>query len=276
MDRQSFENYLATLISENNSVDEAMNYALLGGGKRIRPLMLLSLLNDLGVDPQKGYDCASAIEMIHTYSLIHDDLPAMDNDDYRRGRLTVHKKFDEATAVLAGDGLLTRAFEVVSNSSSYSDHVKVRLLSILSECAGHNGMIRGQQLDMYYTDRSDTGYDDLYQIDIYKTGQLLACPLLCAAVIAGREELLNVLKEDGLKIGVAFQIQDDVLDYVSSADKLGKSTSDAANNKSTYFTLLGEKKAVELYERLYDEVINTIADYQTLKALISKVRDRDY
>lgn len=278
MNKDVFEAFLATLIKDDKVINEAMNYSLMAPGKRLRPLLLLELLEDFGEDPKKGLHAASAIEMIHTYSLIHDDLPAMDNDDYRRGRLTNHKKFGEATGILAGDGLLTMAFEVASESN-ISPEKTVKVISRLAKYAGHEGMIQGQMLDMEYTDNEDVTIEQLKETDYHKTGDLLALPLVSACIIAGKEEYIEMFDKIGHELGVAFQIQDDVLDFTSGADVMGKSTSDKDNNKSTYYTLLGEEKATSTYVEMYENIFNELGNdtqfsFENTRNLIMSMKDR--
>jgi len=278
MNKAEFEEYLAGCIGDDALVSEAMIYSLLACGKRFRPLLLLDLLEDFGVDQEKGLNASCAIEMIHTYSLIHDDLPAMDNDDYRRGRLTSHKKFDEATAILAGDALLTKAFEITAEADIEPEKI-VRLEKLLADKAGYRGMINGQMLDMKYTNSNDVTIEQLKETDYYKTGELITLPLLCGCVIAGREECLDMFDKIGHDIGIAFQIQDDVLDFTSNPEEMGKSTSDDVNNKNTYYTLLGEGEAVREYERLYDEALGLLngypeCEFRNITRIITEMKNR--
>ncbi len=278
MNKTEFEEYLAGCIGDDALVSKAMNYSLLADGKRFRPLLLLDLLEDFGVDQEKGLNASCAIEMVHTYSLIHDDLPAMDNDDYRRGRLTSHKKFDEATAILAGDALLTKAFEITAEADIEPEKI-VRLEKLLADKAGYRGMINGQMLDMKYTNSNDVTIEQLKETDYYKTGELITLPLLCGCVIAGREECLDMFDKIGHDIGIAFQIQDDVLDYTSNPEEMGKSTSDDVNNKNTYYTLLGEGEAVREYERLYDEALGLLngypeCEFRNITRIITEMKNR--
>ena len=273
----SFEEYLGTIIKEDIQVDKAMNYALTAPGKRLRPLLLLSFIQDCGFSAEHGWQCAAAIEMVHTYSLIHDDLPSMDNDDLRRGRPTVHKRFDEATAILAGDALLTKAFELLADSK-YTDEEKVQLVSILSKCAGHQGMIKGQDLDLSLLTKENIEIDDLSMMEYYKTGMMLTAPLLCAAVLTKHTELETQILDIGKKIGLAFQIQDDVLDYTSSEQEMGKSISDAKNNKTTFYNILGLKGCTDIYTRLYNSAIRDIdllpIGLNSVKKIILDMRNR--
>ena len=253
MINQFNDEYLPKLIKENSRVDEAMNYALLGGGKRVRPNLLFAMLEDLHEDVIKSFPIGAGIEMIHTYSLIHDDLPAMDNDELRRGRKTVHIAFDEATAILAGDGLLTKAFEMVANSD-YSADIKSDIVRQFALMAGHQGMILGQTLDISYENLDNVTFEMLKEMDDYKTGCLLTLPMICALIIAGKTEYLETIRSIGFNLGLAFQIQDDILDYTATAEQLGKSTSDKDNNKSTYYTLLGYDKANEVVNNLFSTI----------------------
>lgn len=240
-------------------VKDAMGYSLLGGGKRIRPLLLLSCLKDLEIDPLLGLDAASALEMVHTYSLIHDDLPAMDNDDFRRGRLTCHKMFDEATAILAGDGLLTLAFEVLAKSN-YANLDKVALIRELAIAAGSAGMVLGQTKDIEFEDHPVDNVDELVEMYRNKTGKLLAAALKMAAILAGRYDELDVFSSVGENAGIAFQIQDDILDVTKTTEELGKTAnSDLANHKSTVVSLLGLDEAHRTCEKYYQTAFDTYA-----------------
>ncbi len=279
MNKERFEAFLATLIKDDQIINEAMNYSLMAPGKRLRPLLLLDLLEDFGYDPEKGFNTAAAIVMIHTYSLIHDDLPAMDNDDYRRGRLTNHKMFGEATGILAGDGLLTMAFEVAANSPIEPEKT-VRIISLLARYAGHEGMIKGQMLDMKYTDNDLVSIEQLRETDYFKTGELIALPLVCACVIAGKDEFENTFNEIGHELGIAFQIQDDVLDFTSGSEIMGKSTSDDQNNKSTYYTLLGREDAEKTYIDMYDNVLELLGnireyDFKNVRNTVLTMKERN-
>ena len=268
--KTEFEKYLETFFNENTAVDRACRYALLGGGKRVRPMLLLNYLKDCGVDLEYGFACAAGIEMIHTYSLIHDDLPAMDNDDLRRGQPTVHRKFNEAVAILAGDALLTKAFEVIGD---YDGETVKQLTELFATSAGHKGMIKGQILDLEYEGRDSVTFDELKIMDNCKTGYLLRLPLLCGAVLANRQQAN--LSEIGFSLGLAFQIQDDILDYTATEEELGKSTSDAQNGKSTYYTLLGRNEALALCDELYGGILAELGDeFTNLKGFIEQIRYR--
>lgn len=251
---QLLEEY--TTYIEDSKVKEAMLYSLLLGGKRIRPQLLFDVLKGYGIREDVGNNFAVALEMIHTYSLIHDDLPAMDNDDYRRGNLTCHKKYNEATAILAGDALLTEAFNICTKSDVDNDK-KIKCISILASKAGSNGMILGQELDMEEIE-GITNIDDLFNIHIHKTGCLLEAPLMMASILAEKEVDTKIWEKVGENLGLAFQIQDDILDVTENEETLGKSASDVTNNKVSVVSLLGIEKATSLMDEYYDSSIELI------------------
>ena len=241
-------------------VRDAMAYSLLAGGKRIRPQLLYAAVKGYGKEESLADEFACAIEMIHTYSLIHDDLPAMDNDDLRRGRPTCHKQFDEATAILAGDGLLTEAFHLAA-SADVDPAIVVKGIRILSEMAGPDGMVYGQILDMN-EDPAST-YEDIRKVHKYKTGCLLSAPLMIGAAIAEQpENIIEAWHEVGEKLGLAFQIQDDILDITKTAEDLGKSNSDARNEKVTVVNLLGEEASRAEVAALYSDCRSQIAKFR--------------
>ncbi len=274
----NFVEYLNQLIKPEYVVHEAMNYSLLARSKRIRPLLMLTLLKDLGINDdqmERYYPVAAAIEFVHTYSLIHDDLPAFDNDDYRRGQPSCHKAYNEETAILAGDGLLTDAFDLVAQSEFESVR-KIRVVSLLSRYAGSNGMIRGQALDMQFEGRK-VALNDLIAMDELKTGRLLTLPLLCALTLTGNDELQPRFEQVGRKIGIAFQIQDDILDVIAEREQLGKSTSDQINEKSTYVSLLGLSEAEKKVSELFSDVYKLLdGNYPETAALIEKIEKRTW
>ena len=278
INKENFENYLSSLIQQDYIVEKSMNYSLLAKSKRLRPLLLLNLIKDFNVDETIGYPFGSSLEMVHTYSLIHDDLPAFDNDDYRRGKLTNHKAFDEQTAILAGDALLTYSFENLANSF-YSDSLKVKLIKLLANYSGKDGMIKGQSLDKEFEGKQ-VSIDDLLQMDNLKTGKLITVALLGACYIANKEDYLNLFEQVGKKLGIAFQIQDDILDVTADVKQLGKSTSDKDNNKSTYVSLLSLNKAKELVTTLLTEINDLLSDeknhFDNTKELIANLANRTW
>lgn len=261
----------------DSRVKEAMAYSLLAGGKRIRPNLLYETLKGYGKQESCGDEYAAAIEMIHTYSLIHDDLPAMDNDDLRRGRPTCHKQFDEATAILAGDGLLTFAFETCAKAETPSD-IKVRCIAMLARMAGADGMVHGQDLDMNESQCSDWNY--LVDVHTYKTGCLLSIPLMIGACLCGQsEDIIEQWHSIGNMIGLAFQIQDDILDVQLTPEQFGKSNSDARNEKVTSVTLLGMDKAEKMMNDLYTQAEDAIMhlpefDGTGLLNMVEQIRTR--
>lgn len=257
------EKVLEEKINElsDSKVKEAMRYSLIAPGKRVRPNLLYEVVKGYGLLESIADEFACAIEMIHTYSLIHDDLPAMDNDDLRRGRLTCHKQFDEATAILAGDGLLTYAFDVASSSTA-DPSIVVKCIQVLAQCAGSNGMVLGQDLDMNESNTSD--WDYVRKVHKYKTGCLLSAPLMMGALLAGKnDETVRQWHEIGISLGLAFQIQDDILDVELSSEEFGKSNSDEKNDKKTSVSLLGLEQSKELM----------ISEYEKVKQSISEMHD---
>lgn len=234
-------------------VYSAMEYSLLSGGKRVRPMMLLNIIKDLGLDYIEGMSAAVALEMVHTYSLVHDDLPAMDNDDYRRHRLTNHKVYGEGMAILAGDGLLTLAFgELVNLDSS----VIAQCLEILSRNAGPLGMILGQELDIKDEFSDLDALTHAYQL---KTGCLFAAALEMGVVIAKRDDLQEAARNLGYKLGIVFQYQDDILEATQSFSELGKSVeSDALRAKNTVVGFVGIDEAKRITNDLFTEIRSLI------------------
>lgn len=229
-----------------NSLKESMIYSTEAGGKRLRPILMIASYEAYGKDRQKVLRTAAALELIHTYSLIHDDLPAMDNDDFRRGKPTNHRQFDEATAILAGDALLTYSFELIAADPFLSAEQKVYLLQLLSETSGPKGMVAGQLLDMKAENRA-VSLAELEEIHAKKTGELIRFAVMAGAYIGGAtDEQLQYIKEFAYYLGLIFQVQDDILDVTGNPDKLGKPVgSDMINDKSTYLKLLGLDGAIE-------------------------------
>ena len=233
---------------------ESMMYSLMAGGKRLRPVLVIAATEAFGVERDAALPVAAAVEMVHTYSLIHDDLPAMDNDDYRRGRLTNHKVYGEAMAILAGDALLTHAFySIVQSGRKYGIRAD-RLLDIvedLSEYAGARGMVGGQVADME-GEQGMTSMSQLEYIHLHKTGDLMIFSLVAGGRIAGAsEEQLHALRIFGRDLGLAFQIQDDILDLIGDEQKLGKKTqSDVAQQKVTYPYFIGMEESIAEVNRL--------------------------
>ncbi|RSJ94406.1 polyprenyl synthetase family protein [Streptococcus cristatus] len=233
---------------------ETILYSIEAGGKRIRPLLLLELLEGFGLELTPAhFQVAAALEMIHTGSLIHDDLPAMDNDDYRRGRLTSHKKFGEDMAILAGDSLFLDPYGLVAMSELPSQ-VKVDLIAELSWAAGSFGMVAGQVLDMQGEGHKLT-MDQLQTIHANKTGKLLAYPFVAAGIIAQTgQSVLGKLRQVGELLGLAFQVRDDILDVTASFEQIGKTPQkDLAAEKSTYPALLGLDGARDFFDETLEQ-----------------------
>jgi len=259
-----------------SDVKEAMKYTFLAGGKHIRARILLALLTDYGINPEIAYPAGTALEMIHSYSLIHDDLPAMDNDDMRRGQPSSHIQFGESTAILAGDALLTEAFLCVTKTNVEASAL-VEMTQILSQNAGYRGMIFGQELDMK-TNQEIHSIDQVKMIDYFKTGNLFIASLKMAAIIANKKEDFPLLEKIGTSIGIAFQIQDDILEEICSAEQMGKTKSDKENKKVTYLSLLGLEKAQKemeyYYERANFDIKKLKLNTSELSSLIATIKKR--
>ncbi|MCA0980578.1 MULTISPECIES: polyprenyl synthetase family protein [Exiguobacterium] len=241
--KRTVEESMRSLIEASDMptrLRDAMVYSLEAGGKRIRPALVYAVLETYGVPLERGGEVAATLEMVHTYSLIHDDLPAMDDDDLRRGRPTNHRQFDEATAILAGDALLTDAFRILAQMSLPAEEI-VEIIRVFGLAAGSSGMVGGQLDDMLAEKRSDVTLQELQSIHERKTGALLVYALEAGGILAGvSEEDRTQLKQFGRHLGIAFQIQDDILDVVGDEQTIGKRVgSDEENEKTTYPKLLG-------------------------------------
>lgn len=262
--KQIIESYLATVLpaseDEKEGLSQSMRYSLLAGGKRIRPMLALEFSRILNGDLEQTLPAACAIEMIHTYSLIHDDLPCMDDDVLRRGKPTNHVVYGECTATLAGDALQSLAFSTLLASSLPAER-KVKCAKILSDAAGYAGMCRGQFLDMLGEGRQLSA-EELTEINNYKTGALLAAACSIGAAAAGaKDRVIAQAGEFGYKLGLAFQIRDDMLDVISSDAELGKSVgSDAEENKNTYVVLLGLARCEKEVNKLSEEAIRILKE----------------
>lgn len=228
------------------NLSRSMMYSLFAGGKRLRPVLLFASYHTFSEGSDKVLKTAAALEMIHTYSLIHDDLPAMDDDDYRRGALTNHRKFDEATAILAGDALLTYSFELITTDYLITAEEKVYLLQALTKASGAEGMVAGQVLDTE-GEKKQLSLKELEKIHELKTGQLISFAITAGAYLAdAHEETINHLQHFSHYLGLIFQVQDDILDVIGDPEKLGKPVgSDEEKDKSTYPDLLGIEGAIE-------------------------------
>lgn len=249
----ALENACNTYLPEDSRVCQAARYSLMGGGKRIRAVLTLACCDMLGGDWRAAAHFAAAVEMLHCFSLIHDDLPCMDNDDFRRGKPSCHKAFDEATALLAGDVLLTEAFEVIANAP-LSEHARIEAARLLAVGGGSRGMIWGQELDVTYEGKP---LDEalLRTIHKNKTGALINASVqmgVCAA--GGTRKDASYLERYAFDLGLVFQIVDDVLDVISTPEELGKPIgSDQENGKVTFATLYGPQGALELAQKINDE-----------------------
>lgn len=239
----------------------ATRYSLNAPGKRLRPLLTLAVVNTFADSFDHALTPAAALEMIHTYSLIHDDLPCMDNDDFRRGLPTLHKVYPEAIALLAGDFLLTRAFEVIANCEEISSPQKLQLITILSSCAGGDGMIGGQVLDIE-SEKTEIDLPTLECLHSKKTGALLAASAAFGGILANvSNETQSLLYDYGLQFGLAFQIADDLLDVTHSMAKHGRAhSSDVANNKSTYVSILGLEKTRTILHKQIEKTKKILLD----------------
>lgn len=272
------ESVLPASDQSEKGLEQAMRYSLLAGGKRIRPLLALLFAEQLGADADLILPAACAIEMVHTYSLIHDDLPCMDNDTLRRGKPTNHVVYGECTATLAGDALQALAFSQILSSELPAERA-VECARILADAAGCGGMCLGQYLDMLGEGKNLTA-EELDRINNCKTGALLACACqLGVAAAGGNEAQKKAAEQFGYRLGLAFQIRDDILDVISTDAELGKTVgSDADENKNTYMVLLGRKACEKEVSRLTDEAVavlqQTFEDPAELVALARALENR--
>jgi farnesyl diphosphate synthase len=278
---QNFEQFLTQHLPTSKSIhptyEKALQNMLIAGGKRFRPALLLGVVNaynPLMLDSARY--AAYAIELLHTYSLIHDDLPAMDDSDIRRGKPTLHVSFDEVTAILAGDALNTYSFEVLSNAP-FSDAIKVKLIRELASNGGLNGMVLGQAIDCYFENKP-LKVDDIKILHTNKTAKLIAASLKMGAIIVGKDALADELYEFGIKLGLLFQIQDDILDVTQTTQEAGKLTNND-ENKNSFVTILGleesMKEANELAKELTEEILSFDENLQSeLSSLLTKYINR--
>ncbi|MFD2214084.1 polyprenyl synthetase family protein [Metabacillus endolithicus] len=282
--KQKIEEALPLYIKElqtPKSLQESMIYSLEAGGKRLRPILVLAVLHTYNKPEELGLATACAIEMIHTYSLIHDDLPCMDDDDLRRGKPTNHKVFGEAIAVLAGDGLLTQSFALIANDPTCSAEQKLRLISELVKASGAEGMVGGQVADME-GEAKKLSIEELQSIHENKTAKLLAFSIIAGAILAeAPEEDINKLREFSYHVGIAFQIRDDILDLEGNQDKLGKPVgSDTVNEKTTYPSLLtmqGAKTKLEDHITKAKQLIKSLSvPSELLEQMCDLIAKRDH
>ncbi|QSZ40850.1 polyprenyl synthetase family protein [Sulfurimonas aquatica] len=269
---QNFENFLLANLPKSKSIhptyESALQNMLIAGGKRFRPALMLGVVkayNPLMLD--SAYHSAYAVELLHTYSLIHDDLPAMDDSPLRRGKPTLHVTFDEVTAILAGDALNTYSFEVLANAP-FSDSTRVKLIRELASNGGLNGMVLGQAIDCYFENKP-LKVEDIKILHTNKTAKLIAASLKMGAIIVGREELAGKLYDFGIKLGLLFQIQDDILDVTQSSEEAGKLTNND-EDKNSFVTILGLEESMKQANELADELTNEIDSFeQSLQSELS-------
>ncbi len=281
----SFEEALDSFYSEKDTnykvVLDAMSYSLRLGGKRLRPYLLRQFYCLSGGENNASINFEVALESIHTYSLIHDDLPCMDDDDMRRGKPSCHKKYGEAYALLAGDGLLTEAFGIAAKTKNIDSSLVVKALSVLSTCAGVNGMIGGQTIDLL-SEGKTVGEEVLREICALKTGALIKAACVIGCILANaNDEQISAASKYAECLGLAFQIEDDILDCIGDEQKLGKPVhSDEDNNKSTFVTVFGIEKCKEKVRILTEEAKNALSIFggkaDNLKALADFLCNRDY
>lgn len=265
------ENRLIQLLPRcangQDEVVEAMRYSISNGGKRLRPVLCLEFAKACGADRYDALDFACAVEFVHTYSLIHDDLPCMDNDDMRRGKPSCHKQFGEAVALLAGDALLTQAFQIISGSS-LDDSKIASACALLAQNSGVSGMVGGQVIDLKYESQTPD-MKQILAVHRLKTGALIAAACLLGCIAAGADEnKIAAASAYAYNLGVAFQIKDDILDVTASTDELGKPAgSDAQNNKTTYVTLRGVENAQNDVEKLTESAVARLDEFENTEFL---------
>ncbi len=263
---EALERYLPGEGDLPVSVHRAMRYSIFAGGKRIRPVLMLAACEAVGGTPDLALPAASAMEMIHTYSLIHDDLPAMDDDDFRRGRPTNHKVFGEAIAILAGDALLTEAFILMSSPEYAAKVGPARLLPVIHEigiCAGSRGMVGGQVVDMESEGKKDIDLATVQYIHTHKTGALMKASVKAGAILGGAEgDALAAMTRYGEAIGLAFQIADDILDIEGTTEQIGKDAgSDQARGKATYPAVMGLADSKRRAQELVDMALEALSPF---------------
>jgi len=271
---QNFEQFLLDNLPTSKSIhptyEKALQEMLIAGGKRFRPALLLGVVsayNPLMLESARY--AGLAIELLHTYSLIHDDLPAMDNSPLRRGKPTLHVTYDEVTAILVGDALNTYSFEVLANAP-FSDYTKVKLIQELSHNGGLNGMVLGQAIDCYFENKP-LDIENVEFLHKNKTAKLIASSLKMGAIIVGEEEVGEVLYNFGIRLGILFQIQDDILDVTQSSEEAGKLTNND-EDKNSYVTLIGLDESIKEANILADELLNDLNSFdEKLKKSLSEL-----
>lgn len=256
----ALEQYLPREAERPQSIHKAMRYSIFAGGKRVRPVLMLAACEAIGGQIDKAMPAACAMEMIHTYSLIHDDLPAMDDDDFRRGRPTNHKVFGEAIAILAGDGLLTEAFKLMSDprfAAGIDPAARLGVIHEIATCAGTYGMVGGQVVDMESEGKLDMDLPTVQYIHIHKTGALIKASVVAGALLSGADDKqLAAIRRYGEAAGLAFQIADDILDIEGTTEEIGKDAgSDEARGKATYPAVMGLAAAKQEAQAMMDEAM---------------------
>ncbi|MGL4590044.1 MAG: polyprenyl synthetase family protein [Mycoplasmatales bacterium] len=276
--QEQFNEYLTNVFEQyeiEKSLKDSINYSLISNGKQLRPILFFSLLTDFAEEKVDNFFCVgAAIEMIHTYSLIHDDLPALDNDDYRRGKLTNHLVFGEDIAILAGDALLTHAYQELLKSP-LSAEIKVKMLEHFISAIGANcGMINGQVIDLK-NENTEISLEILEKINYQKTARLIMLPLELACIASNRQAQVDFFKEVGAKLGCLFQIQDDYLDLYGKFEEIGKEVGqDRVNAKKTYVDFYTKFELEMLFEKEYSTLISKLADYPELRKIIERIKKR--
>tara|TARA_B100000575_G_scaffold101491_1_gene80923 strand:+ start:231 stop:1100 length:870 start_codon:yes stop_codon:yes gene_type:complete len=259
--REMVSQNIIKVVGESNYIEQAMNYSASSDSKMVRAaLIYASAENNEQLNPLSKLTLATSIELVHTYSLIHDDLPSMDDDDYRRGKESNHIKFGEANAILAGDALQALAYQIIANDAYLDSNMKVEAISILSSACGKNGMVYGQYLDIK-NEATKTKKDEIELIHSLKTGKLIECAVMMGQIGNKEKKSIEKYQNFGRKIGLAFQITDDILEVTSDKKTLGKNTnSDEKNNKATYVNVVGLSNAIRESESLSKTAINEISD----------------
>ena len=275
--------FLKSYIKKQSKTEliRSMKYGLLPGGKKIRSKILIDVGKIFNLNYRSLIRVGAAVECIHAYSLIHDDLPCMDNDSIRRGKLSTHKKFGESTAVLAGNSLLTLAFEILSDKSlSLKENTKVKLINLISECSGHTGIAGGQYLDLNY-ERKKIIKKKIIDMQIKKTGKLFAFCCIAPAIISNKnKKVIRLFEKIGYEIGLLFQITDDLIDYKGIARKAGKKTKkDEKKGKATLISLLGYKNTIKYTSKIKNNILNKINYYgkksESLKKTVLFIFERE-
>lgn len=272
---KQYQQFIETYMEENcfcydsepqKILFDAMRYSLLAGGKRLRPVFVFDFCRMCGGDWKQAAPFAAAVEMVHTYSLIHDDLPCMDNDDYRRGRLTNHKVYGEANAVLAGDALLTAAFSYLAKAP-YDAETRIRAVEVLSSCAGELGMVGGQVLDMMSEERQCTA-QEVIDIQSRKTGALIKAACLLGVLAGqGSEAQFRAAADFSQHLGLAFQIRDDMLDVIGNAEELGKAVG-VDEGKNTFVRLYGLEECENRVQKYTQQAIDCLSQFENNEFMI--------